>query len=338
MSTEITVYGASSLDDRMHYARTLASAGDLIPRGLWSSPGGGTLPAPSPGKVLMVMETGAMLGIHPVAALQGVNIIEGKPSISPALMSALIRDAGHTLRVATSGTIEGGDFAATATLTRSDDPDFTYTSTWTPHRAARAGLCTYTQANGVWKVTAESSKGAPKPWQSYSENMCKWRAIGEVAGEGAQDVIMGLHTHEEMGATVTDLGEIAAEQGEPEGSVEPTAEWSTLIRETDDKADLANLAERIRGIENGEQVRESEMTPALRDLIMTHVSTLTKDSREPVETPPDTPVDPNEEIAVEVTDEIPTESDPAEPSPEEYAELNEMDAALDGWTDGEASK
>lgn len=324
MSTDLTVYRHESLEARMGYARTMASAGDLIPKGLWASPGGGVLPAPSPGKVLLVMETGAMLGIHPVAALSGVNIIEGKPSISPALMSALVRGAGHTLRVVTDGTVEGGDFSATATLTRSDDLEFTYKATWTPHRAMRAELCSYTKVGNVWKVSATGKGGGVKPWQAYTENMCKWRAVGEVCGEGAQDVIMGMHTPDELGQLVTDAGEMVST---PDAPSEPTADWLALIEATDDKYDLSVLSQRIQGFDakGGTQVRDSEMTENLRTVIMTHASTLTKDSREtpPQAAEPAAEAEPDENVvdAEVVPDdepaEAPTAAASAEPEPED---------------------
>ena len=318
MSTDVTVYRNESLEARMGYARTMASAGDLIPKGLWSSPGGGVLPSPSPGKVLLVMETGAMLGIHPVAALSGVNIIEGKPSISPALMSALVRGAGHTLRVVTDGTVEGGDFSATATLTRSDDLEFTYKATWTPHRAMRAELCSYTKVGNVWKVSATGKGGGVKPWQAYTENMCKWRAVGEVCGEGAQDVIMGMHTPDELGQNVTNAGEMVSTP-DTESEPEPTEDWLALIEATDDKYDLSVLSQRIQGFGQGAaRLHDSEMTEALRTAIMTHASTLTKDSRD-TPTPASEPAaepEPDENVvdAEVVPDDEPAEA-PEAPAP-----------------------
>ncbi|TFD58079.1 hypothetical protein E3T43_07480 [Cryobacterium sp. Hh7] len=324
MSTDVTVYRNESLEARMGYARTMASAGDLIPKGLWSSPGGGVLPSPSPGKVLLVMETGAMLGIHPVAALSGVNIIEGKPSISPALMSALVRGAGHTLRVVTDGTVEGGDFSATATLTRSDDLEFTYKATWTPHRAMRAELCSYTKVGDVWKVSATGKGGGVKPWQAYTENMCKWRAVGEVCGEGAQDVIMGMHTPDELGQNVTNAGEMVSTP-DTESEREPTEDWLALIEATDDKYDLAILSQRIQGFEakDGTRVRDSEMTEAFRTAIMTHASTLTKDSRETP--PPAAEPEPDENV---VDAEVVPDEEPAAAAPEAAAATEPEESEL----------
>lgn len=185
--SEINRYTESSLDERMRYAQTIASAGALIPTGLFENG------APSPGKVLLVMETGAMLGIHPVAALQGVHVIEGKATLSPALMSAVVRRAGHVLRVETLGSVADATFTATATLIRNDDPDHPFVVSWNLERAKRAGL---------------AGKG---PWNKYFEAMAKARAISEVCREGATDALMGVgYVPEELGADVTEAGEIVS--------------------------------------------------------------------------------------------------------------------------------
>lgn len=185
MTSNELVYSQAPLDSRMQYAQTLATAGSLIPTGLHE---GGR---PSPGKVLLVMETGAMLGLHPVAALQGVHVIEGKATLSPALMSAVVRRAGHKLRVTTSGSVKEGTFEARAVLIRADDPDNPFEVVWNKDRADRAGL------NG---------RG---PWQKYFEAMCKARAISEVCREGATDALMGVgYVPEELGAEVNESGEV----------------------------------------------------------------------------------------------------------------------------------
>lgn len=221
--TDVARMPSGSLDERIRYAQTLAMAGDLIPAGLRDGR------QANPGKVLLAVETGAMLGIHPVAAINGVNIIDGKATISPALMSGIVRKAGHKLRVRTTGTLEAGDLAVVATLIRADDPDEPFTATWTPARAARAGLCKYDRGeDGQWHVRARSQRGGPLPWESYTEAMLKARAIGEVCREGAEDALMGVHyTPEELGATVdadgsvVSLGEVPATHDRP---AEPTPE------------------------------------------------------------------------------------------------------------------
>lgn len=200
--TEIVRYDAyahSTLDERRSYAQAIAQAGDLLPKSLWTTPqmvdGVMRPPAPSPAKVLLLAETGAMLGIHPMAALQGVHIIEGKPSLSANLLGALVRRAGHKLRVTTSGDWADGTFIAKAVLIRSDDPDFEFIVEWTKKRATTAGL---------------AGKGN---WAKYPEAMCKARAITEVIREGAPDVtLVAAYTPEELGAPV---------QGEDAEPIEP---------------------------------------------------------------------------------------------------------------------
>lgn len=208
-STELDIYRGAPLADRQQYALTIARAKAILP---------GNLRAPdeqeTAARAFLIMETGDMLGLHPMAALAGVNVIEGKPALSSGLMSAVVRDAGHKLHVTESGTIEGGDYKATATLTREDDPEHPFSSTWTPHRAQRAGLCKYEQeAGGIWKVTARSERGKALPWESYTESLCKSRAISEVARDGAQDALLGLrYTPEELESGVEDHTPAAIEQ------------------------------------------------------------------------------------------------------------------------------
>lgn len=231
MSTSVVAYDSATLTERQSYAQTLAAGGDLIPKGLHSMtrrPDGSAGPsAPSPGKVLLVMETGAMLGLHPIAALQGVHIIEGRATLSPALMSAVVRKAGHRLRVSTEGDVKAGTFTATAELTRSDDPDFTYRATWSIDRATRAGLA----SKDVWK--------------KYPEAMCKARAISEVCREGAEDALMGVHyTPEEIGGEVGEAGEaVGIPTAEPDP--EPTEDWGALIVASETREELDEIAARL---------------------------------------------------------------------------------------------
>lgn len=200
--TEVSIYDRSSLAERQQYASAVSKAADLVPIGLhdkvmrqldtgaWVQDNGRT--QPNPGKVLLVMETGAMLGVHPIAALQGVHVIEGKATLSPALMSAVVRQAGHLLRVETSGEWTQGTFKATASLVRRDDPDHPFVVSWDEDRAKRASL-----------LPAKPGSA----WSKYPEAMCKARAISEVCREGATDALMGVgYVPEELGVEVNEEG------------------------------------------------------------------------------------------------------------------------------------
>lgn len=162
---------SSRLTERMNYAKALAAA-SLLPPAYRSQPA----------NVLLAMEYGDALGLSPIAAIQGVNVIDGKPSASASLIGALVRRAGHRLRVETSpdGT------SARATIIRADDPDFPFVCTWTMDRAQAAGL---------------TGKGA---WRTYPEAMLKARAITEVARDACPEVLSGVqYTPEELGADDT---------------------------------------------------------------------------------------------------------------------------------------
>ena len=169
----VAVHGAP-LSEQLTYAKALSSSG-LLPaqyRG-------------NPANLLFAISYAEMLGCHPLTAVTGIHVIEGKPSASAALISALVRRAGHKLRVT------GDTKSATCQIVRCDDPDFTFEVTWTMDDAKAANLA----GKGVWK--------------SYPASMLKARAITQCARDACEDALSGLHyTAEELGAEV--VGEDAA--------------------------------------------------------------------------------------------------------------------------------
>lgn len=172
-----------SMNDKMQYAQALAQA-SLLPKQYQRNPG----------NVLLAVELGESLGIPPIQAINTVHVIEGKPSASSGLISALVRRAGHTLRV------KGDDQSATAEIVRSDDPDFTYSVTWDMGRARNAG------------VTGRDN------WKKYPAAMLKARAITEVARDACQEALMGVqYTPEELGAVVDEEGNVVDQPG-PRGT------------------------------------------------------------------------------------------------------------------------
>ncbi len=176
-----------------------------------------------PADLLFAVEYADSLGLHPIAAVTGIQVIEGKPTASAGLISMLVRRAGHKLRINVTGSIPGRDLAATAELVRADDPTFTYRATWDLPRAVRAGLCAL---NEDGSPRARSSNGTPLPWEKYPEAMLKARAITEVGRDGAEDALLGVHyTAEEMGAVVDEDGtpvEVEPDRPAPAGPRPPT--------------------------------------------------------------------------------------------------------------------
>lgn len=160
----------TALDERVKFAQLLARA-SLLP----------TAYRDKPANVLLAMEYADALGLSPIAAIQGIHVVDGKPTASAQLIGALIRRAGHRMRV----TVAPDGQSARAEIVRSDDPDFVFVSEWTMARAEAAGL---------------TGKGT---WKQYAANMLKARAITEVGRDACPEVLAGVpYTPEELGDDV----------------------------------------------------------------------------------------------------------------------------------------
>lgn len=213
MSTDLTRLAMPDMSQaaiaaRMDYAKTLAASG-LIPQHYQRQPA----------NVLVAIETGLALGIPPIQALSSIAVIKGKATMSADLMSAIVRRAGHKLRVVEH------DGAVTVTLIRRDDPEGAFTVTWDQVKAQRAGL---------W--------GQRGPWTQYPSQMLRARAITEVCRQGASDALMGvIYTPEEMGASVDEEGQIIT----PPTQAPPTQAASALpsVDEVHAATDTALLRE-----------------------------------------------------------------------------------------------
>lgn len=163
------------LNEMMNWSQAMSS-GTLMPRQYQNNPA----------NLMFAAEYADALGISRIHVLTSIAVINGRPSPSADLMSAMVRQHGHKLRVT------GDDTYAEAVLIRSDDPDFEYTARWDESKARKAGL---------W-----GNKG---PWSLYPGAMLRARAISEVVRMGASDVMAGgIYTPEEVGALVDESGQV----------------------------------------------------------------------------------------------------------------------------------
>lgn len=153
------------MTDRIEHAKIVAQS-SLIPaeyRG-------------KPADIVWAMDIGDALGVPYTQVMQSMVVARGKMTMSADLMGAVVRRAGHKLRLR-----EDGD-SVTATLIRADDPDYEFTVTWDKGKA---------QAAGLW--------GSRGPWQQYPRQMLRARAITEVCRQGASDALAGtVYTPEEL--------------------------------------------------------------------------------------------------------------------------------------------
>jgi len=172
---------ASAIPAKLAYAHELAASG-LLPSAYRRQPA----------NVLWAVEYGEMLGLPPMAAMTGVHVIEGKPTASAGLISALVRRAGHKLRV------RGDGKSATCQIVRADDPDYTFEVTWTLRK------------NGDDNPSAEEAGLLGKnTWKNYPASMLKSRAITQCARDACEEALFGLHyTAEELGAEVDEDGAV----------------------------------------------------------------------------------------------------------------------------------
>jgi hypothetical protein len=117
--------------------------------------------------VMMIMLSARELGIPPCQALNGgINIINGKSEISARMMSALIRKAGHEIKIK-----ESSETSCTLIGKRNDTKE-TEESTFTFAEAQKAGLV---KPNGGWV--------------KHPKDMCFARALSRLARQLFSDVI-----------------------------------------------------------------------------------------------------------------------------------------------------
>ena len=132
-----------------------------------------------PADIIWAMDIGDALGVPYTQVMQSMVVARGKMTMSADLMGAIVRRAGHKLRIHEDGN------SVTASIVRADDPDYEFTVTWDEKKAREAGL---------W--------GNRGPWTQYPRQMLRARAITEVCRQGASDALAGnVYTAEAVSYT-----------------------------------------------------------------------------------------------------------------------------------------
>jgi hypothetical protein len=155
---------SDTLRDVMDYARAVQSA-QMLPDNYRGKPA----------DIMLAVGLGSSMGLSPAESLYRIAVIKGKPTASAELIAANVRRAGHKLRVRS----DGG--TVTATIIRSDDPDFEHTVVRDMAWAARMGL------------------DKNENYRKQPETMLQWRAITAVARLAAPEALYGVqHTADEL--------------------------------------------------------------------------------------------------------------------------------------------
>jgi hypothetical protein len=130
-------------------------------------------------QALGVMAYGLELGLGPVASLNSIAFINGRPTMYGDGISALLLRSGECTDIQEEKSGSGDDMAVTVTL-------------------ARRGVTTrFTRRFSVADAKTAGLWGKAGPWTTYPERMLRWRAFGWAARDGFSDVLRGLWTREE---------------------------------------------------------------------------------------------------------------------------------------------
>lgn len=146
---------------------------EMICRGGFAPKGG------TPQSVATAVIFGQTLGLNPMASVQNICVINGKPSIyGDAVMALLLaRNVLESFSETTEG--EGDARTATCRAQRKGFPD-EFVRTFSVADAKRAGL---------W--------GKSGPWTTYPDRMLAMRARGFCVRDGFADILGGLITSDE---------------------------------------------------------------------------------------------------------------------------------------------
>ena len=176
--------------DRLQHAQAVAQS-TLIPDGYRNQAA----------NVLWAMDLADALGVPFPQVMQTMVVMRGRMTMSADLMAAVVRRAGHKLRVREQG------MSVTAALIRRDDPDYEFTATWDEAKARQAGL---------W--------GQRGPWTQYPAQMLRSRAITEVCRQGASDALAGtIYSPDELEPAESDHNAADAEAAAADARHAPAA-------------------------------------------------------------------------------------------------------------------
>lgn len=174
MSTEISTQtqprglSLQSVSDAMQFAKMLA-ASDFAPKDFRGKPE----------SCLLAIQHGAELGLAPMQAVQGIAVVNGRPSIYGDTAKAVCVGSAVCEYVRESVEGDGDKMVAICEAKRRGYPDATI-SRFSVEDAKKAGL---------W--------GKSGPWSQYPRRMLQMRARGFALRDAFPDVLKGLVTAEE---------------------------------------------------------------------------------------------------------------------------------------------
>jgi len=128
----------------------------------------------TPEQAIAIMTMGRELNIPPWQAINGINVIKGKPTVAPQLMLAMIERSGQLEDIKINGDVE----CCLVTMKRNGRSS--HKEVFSIQDAEKLGL---------------SSK---HNWKAQPATMLKWRAVAACARVVFPDVIGGMYIPDEM--------------------------------------------------------------------------------------------------------------------------------------------
>ena len=158
----------SDMDSMFRFAKAVSISG-LAPKGL-----------DKPESIFVAVQMGLELGLSPMAALQNIGVINGRPGIYGDAALALVRASGLLESYSESFTGDGEARCCIVRSTRKGSPDAMET---------KFGVVDAKRAK-LW--------GKPGPWSDYPDRILKFRARGFNLRDQFGDVLKGFRTTEEL--------------------------------------------------------------------------------------------------------------------------------------------
>lgn len=161
--TDIKDIVINSFEDMQRMAKMFA-ASELVPDHLKGKPN----------SVLIILQTAKELGIGPLQAIDGVDVIKGKRGIKPEFQIALIRSRVPEAFIKFTESYDKQEVSCTMAPSR-EKMDESFTSTWNVKRATDMGL-----------INNDNYK-------KQKMTMFKWRAAGDAARTVFPHITKGLY-------------------------------------------------------------------------------------------------------------------------------------------------
>jgi hypothetical protein len=168
-----------------------------------------------PEQAMAIMLKGYELGLSLTASFEFIQVIQGKPALSPRGTLALIQQSPNFagMKIQDIKDSSGNPQSCKVWMKRANG--FEYTTEYTVNEAQQAGL-----------IKPDSG------WSKYPANMLRWRAIGYCADVVFPDVIGGMKRIDEMGADITPEGNVwqspAVVEVKPQVKPQPVVKVATL--------------------------------------------------------------------------------------------------------------